>query len=69
MTPGPGWRLTCTGYGFSEFITPWSASAGYVKPIMLNTCLTVLWCLFAIPFYYYGKTFRKWTASSSVHSM
>ncbi|GKZ35881.1 hypothetical protein AbraIFM66950_006681 [Aspergillus brasiliensis] len=57
------------GYGFSEFITPWIAKSGFVKPIMLNMSLAVLWCLFAIPFYFYGKRFRKWTAKSSVHKM
>lgn len=57
------------GYGFSEFITPWVEKSGFVKPIMLNMSLAVLWCLFAIPFYFYGKRFRKWTAKSSVHKM
>lgn len=57
------------GYGFSKFITPWILESGFIKPIMLNMCLTVLWCLCAVPFYYYGKTMRKWTAKSSVHKM
>ncbi|GAT28740.1 LOW QUALITY PROTEIN: MFS transporter [Aspergillus luchuensis] len=57
------------GYGFSEFITPWVEKSGFVKPIMLNMSLAVLWCLFAIPFYFYGKRLRKWTAKSSVHKM
>ncbi|RAL03909.1 putative MFS transporter [Aspergillus ibericus CBS 121593] len=57
------------GYGFSEFITPWVEKSGFVRPIMLNMSLAVLWCLFAIPFYFYGKRLRKWTAKSSVHRM
>lgn len=57
------------GYGFSEFITTWIDKSGYVKPIMLNMCLIILWCLCAIPFYFYGKRFRGWTAKSSVHKM
>jgi hypothetical protein len=57
------------GYGFSKFITPWIIKDGYVAPIMLNMCLIVLWCLFAIPFYFWGKTCRKWTAKSDVHQM
>ncbi|KAL4914526.1 major facilitator superfamily domain-containing protein [Aspergillus aurantiobrunneus] len=57
------------GYGFSEFITNWFTRDGFVKPVMLNMCLTVLWCLCAIPFYLYGKRFRRWTAKSSGHSM
>ncbi|KAL3454946.1 major facilitator superfamily domain-containing protein [Aspergillus heterothallicus] len=57
------------GYGFSEFITKWIESSGFVKPIMLNTGLMVLWCLCAVPFYVWGKRVRKWTAKSSVHDM
>ncbi|KAF9891879.1 hypothetical protein FE257_002841 [Aspergillus nanangensis] len=57
------------GYGFSEFITPWVEKSGFVRPIMLNMALTIVWCLFAIPFYVYGKRFRKWTAKSSVHRL
>ncbi|KAL4798382.1 MFS transporter [Aspergillus venezuelensis] len=55
------------GYGFSEFITHWIESDGFVKPIMLNMCLTVLWCGFAGVFYVYGKRIRMWGAKSSVH--
>ncbi|RLL99197.1 hypothetical protein CFD26_101285 [Aspergillus turcosus] len=57
------------GYGFAEFITPWVIKSGFVRPIMLNMSLCTVWCLCAIPFYFYGKRFRKWTAKSSVHSM
>jgi hypothetical protein len=54
------------GYGFSKFITPWTEASGYLPAIMLNMCLTTLWCSFGLVFYYYGKTFRKWTAGSDV---
>ncbi|KAL4923699.1 putative MFS transporter [Aspergillus undulatus] len=57
------------GYGLSEFITHWIETDGFVKPIMLNMCLTVLWCLCAVPFYFYGKRLRGWTATSSVHDI
>jgi hypothetical protein len=57
------------GYGFAEFITPWVIKSGFVRPIMMNMSLTTFWCLCAIPVYFYGKRFRKWTAKSSVHSM
>ncbi|KAL4865435.1 hypothetical protein BDV12DRAFT_200175 [Aspergillus spectabilis] len=57
------------GYGFSEFITNWVNQDGFVKPIMLNMSLAVLWCFCAIPFYLYGKRFRRWTMNSDVHSM
>lgn len=42
--------------------------AGFVKPIMLNMCLTTLWCLTGFIFYYYGKTIRRWSKNSSVHN-
>lgn len=57
------------GYGFSKFITPWIASAGYIPPIMTNASLILLWCLCGIIFFYKGKTFRRWTRNSSVHHM
>ncbi|KAJ5912173.1 uncharacterized protein N7473_001476 [Penicillium subrubescens] len=54
------------GYGFSKFITAWTEESGYIPAIMLNMCLTVLWCSFGILFYFYGKNCRKWTAGSSI---
>ncbi|KAL2816410.1 major facilitator superfamily domain-containing protein [Aspergillus cavernicola] len=57
------------GYGFSEFITNWVNKSGFVKPIMMNMSLAVLWCLCVIPFYFYGKRMRRWTAKDSVHAM
>ncbi|KAJ9664369.1 hypothetical protein H2198_000298 [Neophaeococcomyces mojaviensis] len=57
------------GYGFGNFITPWIAANGAVRPIMMNMSLTALFCLVSIPFYLYGKNFRKWTSKSSVHAM
>ncbi|GAM42556.1 hypothetical protein TCE0_044r16635 [Talaromyces pinophilus] len=57
------------GYGFSEFITNWIDKSGYISPIMMNMCLHVLWCSFAIVFYFWGKQCRKWTAKSNVHQM
>ncbi|KAF2215948.1 hypothetical protein CERZMDRAFT_109773 [Cercospora zeae-maydis SCOH1-5] len=57
------------GYGFSEFITPWVVKSGFRPPIMLNMCLITLWCSFGIPFYFWGKTFRRWSKNSSVHRM
>ena len=57
------------GYGFSKFITPWIIKNGYIPPIMTNMSLIFLWCLTGIIFWYFGKTFRKWTQHSKVHSM
>ncbi|EXJ95080.1 hypothetical protein A1O1_00198 [Capronia coronata CBS 617.96] len=57
------------GYGFSKFITNWIIADGYIPPIMTNASLILVWCLFGILFYYKGKTFRRWSRNSSVHSM
>ena len=57
------------GYGFSKFITPWIEKSGYIPPIMTNMSLIILWCSCGIIFWFYGKTFRKWTRNSKVHSM
>ena len=56
------------GYGLSRFVTDWSTADGFLAPIMTNMCLTALWCLLAIIFWWKGKTFRYWTRHSSVHS-
>ena len=57
------------GYGFAEFITPWTEEVGFVITIMTNMCLVTLWCSFGILFYYMGKTFRRWSKDSSVHKL
>lgn len=57
------------GYGLSNFVPRWVEQDGFLKPIMLNMCLTTLWCACAVVFYIWGKTFRKWTANSKVHDM
>ncbi|EGU72231.1 hypothetical protein FOXB_17258 [Fusarium oxysporum f. sp. conglutinans Fo5176] len=57
------------GYGLAEFVTEWSAEAGFIPVFMLNMGLTLLWSLFSILFYYKGKTIRGWTKNSNVHQM
>ncbi|EOD43384.1 MFS transporter [Neofusicoccum parvum] len=57
------------GYGFGKFITPWSEKAGFIAPIMTNCALITLFCLCGIIFYFYGKTFRRWSKNSKVHKM
>ncbi|KAF2096437.1 serine/threonine kinase 16 [Rhizodiscina lignyota] len=57
------------GYGFSKFITPWSEQVGFIPPIMTNASLILVFCLFGILFYFYGKTFRRWSKDSNVHRM
>lgn len=55
------------GYGVSKFITSWIMKDGFVPPFMLNMGLLILWCACGIVFWLHGKTFRTWTAKSSVH--
>ena len=57
------------GYGFSKFITVWIEKSGYIAPIMTNASLILFFCLCGIIFYFYGKTFRRWTKNSDVHHM
>ncbi|KAK9449446.1 putative MFS transporter [Limtongia smithiae] len=56
-------------YGLSKFLTDWVDKAGFVKPMATNMALCVFWILFAIPLFYYGKTVRRWTKDSNVHSL
>ncbi|KAK5175779.1 uncharacterized protein LTR77_000919 [Saxophila tyrrhenica] len=37
--------------------------------LVTNMCLITLWCSFGILFYYFGKTFRRWSKNSSVHRL
>ncbi|PSS20568.1 hypothetical protein M430DRAFT_139203 [Amorphotheca resinae ATCC 22711] len=57
------------GYGFSKFITPWILKSGYIPPIMTNMSLVTVWSCCGIIFWFFGKTFRKWTRNSKVHKM
>ena len=54
---------------FRRFITPWVEKSGFVPPIMTNMSLVTLWCLFGFVFYFKGKTFRRWSRNSNVHSL
>lgn len=55
-------------YGVAKFIIPWTIKSGYIIPFMTNMALTVFFMALGIVFYFYGKTFRKWTRNSSVHN-
>ncbi|KAF7556518.1 hypothetical protein G7Z17_g1374 [Cylindrodendrum hubeiense] len=57
------------GYGMGRFITPWTEANGFINAFIVNMVLTFIWCLFAIMFYFYGKTFRRWTKDSIVHRL
>lgn len=55
------------GWGYSQYITTWTEKDGFIPCIMLNASLILLFALMAIPMFYLGKTFRRWTRNSSVH--
>ncbi|KAF4459581.1 HOL1 substrate-H+ antiporter [Fusarium albosuccineum] len=57
------------GYGMGKFITPWTIESGFIPAFMTNMALTALWCGLGAVFYFYGKTFRRWTKNSNVHQM
>ncbi|OHF03201.1 hypothetical protein CORC01_01585 [Colletotrichum orchidophilum] len=57
------------GYGMGKFITPWTVKAGFIPAFMTNMALSVFFCATGIIFYFYGKTFRRWTRNSSVHNL
>ncbi|XP_044717757.1 major facilitator superfamily domain-containing protein [Hirsutella rhossiliensis] len=57
------------GYGMGRFITPWTEERGFIEAFMVNMALTFAWCLFGVIFYYYGKTFRRWTKDSIIHRL
>lgn len=57
------------GYGVSKFVTPWTISSGFIIPFMTNAAIMFFILLVGIVYYYYGKTFRRWTRNSSVHDM
>ncbi|KAM0417187.1 hypothetical protein ACHAPT_012824 [Fusarium lateritium] len=57
------------GYGMGRFITPWTEANGFIPAVMVNMALTLVWCLFGVLFYYYGKTFRKWSRNSNIHNL
>jgi hypothetical protein len=52
------------------FINDWAAQKGFIGPIMLLGGLTVgTSTLGAVVFYFWGKTFRRWTKDSKLHTL
>ncbi|KAK9342741.1 major facilitator superfamily domain-containing protein, partial [Lipomyces starkeyi] len=56
-------------YGFSKYLTNWIDKVGYVTPLCLNMAICVLWILFAVPLYFFGKRVRGWSKDNSVHHL
>ncbi len=57
------------GYGMARFLTPWAAESGFRAPLLTNMALTLFFCLYAIPFWFWGKRMRGLTKDSFVHKM
>ncbi|CAJ0550132.1 Ff.00g100620.m01.CDS01 [Fusarium sp. VM40] len=57
------------GYGMGRFVTPWTIKSGFIPVFMTNMALTTLFCGLGAVFYFYGKTFRRWTRNSNVHEV
>ncbi|PNS14916.1 hypothetical protein CAC42_2145 [Sphaceloma murrayae] len=57
------------GYGLAEFLNVYIVEIGFIGPIMLNASLILFFCLLGIPFYFFGKSFRRLSKNSSVHKM
>ncbi|KAI0012990.1 putative MFS transporter [Xylariaceae sp. FL0662B] len=58
------------GFGMIFFFNDWAAQSGYLAPVLMLMALTVgvsvLGLAIFIPF---GKTFRRWTKDSKVHTL
>ncbi|OAA65894.1 MFS transporter [Niveomyces insectorum RCEF 264] len=57
------------GYGVSRFLTPWAAARGFTAPVLTNMALTLVFCLFAVPCWIWGKKLRGLTKDSFVHKL
>lgn len=54
-------------YGMIRFFNNWIADAGYITPIMVDTALAIFFVGLAVPLFFVGKMFRKWTRDSAAH--
>lgn len=57
-------------YGVTHWLPDWIESSGdYISPIMICYFVSALPVVLAIPLYFCGKQFRRWTRNSFVHSL
>lgn len=60
-------KNTC-GFAMSYWVSPLAARTGWLTPAMVEFALTVGPLLLGTPIYFYGKTLRRLTRNSVVHS-
>ncbi|EXJ82934.1 hypothetical protein A1O3_06751 [Capronia epimyces CBS 606.96] len=57
------------GFGMTYYINDWAAQSGFTGPFMLLMSMTVGFTLIGmLVLMFYGKTFRRWTKDSRIHS-
>lgn len=54
-------------YGMTRFFNNWIVDVGYITPIMVDTGLAIFFVGLAIPLFFVGKRFRRWTKDSPAH--
>ncbi|OTA98091.1 hypothetical protein M426DRAFT_123597 [Hypoxylon sp. CI-4A] len=58
------------GFGMILFFNDWVAQSGYIKPLLMMMGITVGFCIIGLCLFIpYGKTFRRWTKDSKLHSL
>lgn len=51
------------------YINDWAAKSGFTGPLMLLMSMTVGFTVIGmVVLMFYGKTFRRWTKDSKIHS-
>ncbi|KAJ5548430.1 hypothetical protein N7513_005664 [Penicillium frequentans] len=56
------------GYGMTYFIVPWVTEHGFLYPIITVGMIAVgITLIGVIVFFFFGKTFRRWTRDSGIH--
>lgn len=59
-----------TQFGMTYYMNDWATKSGYIPPVMLLLAMNVGITLFGmVVFMFFGKTFRRWTKDSKVHSL
>lgn len=57
-------------YGVTHWLPTWIESSGhFISPVMVCYFVSALPVVLAIPLYFWGKQFRRWTRNSFVHSL
>lgn len=55
-------------YGMTYFIIPWVTEHGFLYPIITVGMIAVgITLIGVIVFFFFGKTFRRWTRDSGIH--